>query len=82
MTGAAASDCSSGAAETSWSKENFFLQHRWLMKEAGLFVPSGSMGNLTCVLGRTAAYKGEPVTWDEMIKAGEKLEPDLKGLKS
>jgi predicted dehydrogenase len=36
--------------------------------------------NLTSVLGRTAAYRGETVTWDEMIKKGEKLEPDLRGL--
>ena len=38
--------------------------------------------NLTCVLGRTAAYTGRPVTWDEMIKANEKWEPDLKGLRA
>ena len=29
-------DAMSGGAETSWSKENFLLQHRWLLKEAGL----------------------------------------------
>lgn len=29
-------DARSGGAETSWSKENFFRQHGWLMKEAGL----------------------------------------------
>ncbi len=38
--------------------------------------------NLTAVLGRTAGYKGGEVTWDEMIKTGEKLEPNLKGLKT
>jgi hypothetical protein len=38
--------------------------------------------DLTTILGRTAAYKGGPVTWDEMIKANEKLEFDLKGLKA
>ncbi len=38
--------------------------------------------NLTCVLGRTAAYTGQPVTWSEMMKANEKLEPDLRGLKA
>lgn len=38
--------------------------------------------NLTCVLARTAAYKGEPVTWNEMMQANERLEPDLKGLKT
>ena len=29
-------DAMSGGPETSWSKENFLLQHRWLLKEAGL----------------------------------------------
>jgi predicted dehydrogenase len=38
--------------------------------------------NLTSVLGRTAAYAGKVVTWDEMIRANEKLEPDLRGLKA
>ena len=38
--------------------------------------------NLTAVLGRTAAYKHGPVTWDEMIQANEKLDPDLGGLKA
>ncbi len=38
--------------------------------------------NLTAVLGRTAGYRGGEVTWADMLKAGEKLELDLKGLKS
>jgi predicted dehydrogenase len=38
--------------------------------------------NLTTILGRTAAYEKRPVTWDEMLRTGKKLEPDLKGLKS
>ena len=29
-------DAMTGGAQTSWSKDNFLLQHRWLMKEAGL----------------------------------------------
>jgi hypothetical protein len=29
-------DARSGGAETSWSKENFLLQHRWLQEAAGL----------------------------------------------
>lgn len=36
--------------------------------------------NLTSVLGRTAAYRGAVVAWDEMLQAGEKLEPDLDDL--
>ena len=38
--------------------------------------------NLTAILGRTAAYKGAEVTWDAMLKANEKWESDLKGLRS
>lgn len=38
--------------------------------------------NLTTILGRTAAYRGGEVTWDEMMKANERLEFDLTGLKS
>jgi len=37
--------------------------------------------NLTAILGRTAAYRHSTVTWDELIKANERIEPDLKGLK-
>ena len=38
--------------------------------------------NLTAVFGRTAGYKKGPVvTWDEMLRAGERLQPDLSGLK-
>jgi hypothetical protein len=29
-------DARTGGPQTSWSKDNFLLQHRWLMKEAGL----------------------------------------------
>jgi len=29
-------DALSGGEQTSWSKENFILQHRWLMEEAGV----------------------------------------------
>ena len=38
--------------------------------------------NLTTILGRTAAYKRAEVTWDEVLRAGEKLEFDTKGLKA
>lgn len=37
--------------------------------------------NLTTILGRMAAYKKAEVTWDEMIKANEKLEFPMTGLK-
>ena len=38
--------------------------------------------NLTTILGRTAAYKGVEVTWDEMMRANEKWAFDPTGLKA
>lgn len=43
-------------------------------------VPQAVRSNLVAVLGRSAAYKGGLMTWDEMMKSPERLEPDLKGL--
>jgi myo-inositol 2-dehydrogenase/D-chiro-inositol 1-dehydrogenase len=37
--------------------------------------------NLVTILGRTAAYRGAVVTWDELLRNDERLVPDLKGLK-
>ncbi len=37
--------------------------------------------NLTTILGRMAAYRRAEVTWEEMARSEEKLEPNLKGLK-
>ncbi len=37
--------------------------------------------NLLTILGRTAAYRNDIVTWDHIINSGERYEPDLKGLK-
>jgi predicted dehydrogenase len=33
--------------------------------------------NLTAILGRMAAYSGEPVTWDEMYRSTAVLKPNL-----
>jgi predicted dehydrogenase len=38
--------------------------------------------NLTTILGRIAARRGRPVTWDEMMEDGEELRADLTGLRS
>lgn len=38
--------------------------------------------NLTTILGRMAAYQKREVTWDDMMKANEKLEFDLKALRA
>ena len=37
--------------------------------------------NLTAILGRTAAYNHSEVSWEDMIKANEKMEANLEGLK-
>ncbi len=37
--------------------------------------------NLVTILGRTAAYRGEIVHWDQLVAMDERLEPNLKGLK-
>ena len=38
--------------------------------------------NLTCVLGRNAAYAGDVLTWESMMKSATALDGKLKGLKS
>ena len=38
--------------------------------------------NLITVMGRTAAYTGNVVTWDETVKSKEKLDGRLEGLKA
>jgi predicted dehydrogenase len=37
--------------------------------------------NLVTILGRTAAYEGRLVAWDEIVKSNQKLQANLKGLK-
>jgi myo-inositol 2-dehydrogenase / D-chiro-inositol 1-dehydrogenase len=37
--------------------------------------------NLVTILGRTAAYEGRLVVWDEIVKSNQKLQANLKGLK-
>ncbi len=45
-------------------------------------VAASVRSNLTTLLGRTAAYRNTVVTWDEMMRANEKLVADLKGLRT
>jgi myo-inositol 2-dehydrogenase / D-chiro-inositol 1-dehydrogenase len=37
--------------------------------------------NLVTILGRNAAYRGEVVAWDDLMKCEERYELDVKGLK-
>ena len=45
-------------------------------------VAASVRSNLTTILGRTAAWRGVKVTWEEMTAAAEPLEADLTGLRS
>ena len=45
-------------------------------------VPPSVQSNLITVLGRTAAYEGNQVTWDQLLSSTKKLEYDFKGLKA
>ncbi len=50
---------------------------------AGKLVNNASesvQSNLTAILGRTAAYRRTTVTWDEMMRDNERLDPRLDGL--
>jgi predicted dehydrogenase len=49
---------------------------------SNLTVAESVRSTLTTILGRTAAYKGREIAWTDMISANEKLEFDMKGLKS
>jgi len=44
-------------------------------------VPESVRSNLVTILGRNAAYTGEVLTWDALMKSDERLTPDLTGLK-
>ncbi len=41
-------------------------------------VPESVDSNLTCILGRTAAYEGATVTWNQMIRANKTMDVSLK----
>ncbi|MCU0914518.1 MAG: Gfo/Idh/MocA family oxidoreductase [Planctomycetes bacterium] len=44
-------------------------------------VETSVRSNLVTILGRMAAYGNRMVTWDEMLKANEKLDANLKGVR-
>jgi predicted dehydrogenase len=49
---------------------------------SNLTVAASVRSNLTTILGRTAAWRGARVSWDEMMSANEELAADLSGLRS
>ena len=49
---------------------------------SNLTVAPSVQSNLITIMGRTAAYTGKLVTWDEIIKDGERLDGKLDGLKA
>lgn len=69
----------------SWgAKFNVDLFHRCVIEGncENATVPGAVDANLTCLLGAAAGRSGEVVTWDQLLKTGEKMEVDLSGLKS
>lgn len=73
-----------GNLYTDGAVSNIAAFHRAVEKGdcANATVPCSVRSNLTTILGRTAAYRKAEVTWDEMLKQGEKLEYSFAGLKS
>ncbi|MCL4204529.1 MAG: Gfo/Idh/MocA family oxidoreductase [Pirellulaceae bacterium] len=45
-------------------------------------VPESVRSNLVTILGRNAAYRGEVVYWDDLLKCDERFELNRKGLKT
>ncbi|MCU0962441.1 MAG: Gfo/Idh/MocA family oxidoreductase [Pirellulaceae bacterium] len=45
-------------------------------------VPASVRSNLVTILGRTSAYRGEVVHWDQLLASNDRLEFNTKGLKS
>jgi hypothetical protein len=40
----------------------------------------GAESTLSAILGRTAAYTGREVTWDELLASDQYYDPELEGL--
>ncbi|MFO8014258.1 MAG: Gfo/Idh/MocA family oxidoreductase [Phycisphaerae bacterium] len=59
-----------------------FAEHILAGKVDNPTVEPSVRSNLVTVMGRTAAYEGRVVTWDETVKSNETMEPDLSGLKA
>lgn len=66
------------------AKANIAAFHRNISAKhfANETVAPSVRSNLMTILGRTACYAGGLVTWEKMMAANERLEFDLKGLKS
>jgi predicted dehydrogenase len=65
------------------TKRNIELFHEQVTKGEDLTNPSAAYGarsTMAAVLGRDACYARKDLTWDEMVKKGEKLDGRLQGL--
>jgi len=67
----------SGAVANIAAFHDSIVEGRFENETAGPSVES----NLITILGRKAAYENRVVGWDELVKDGERLVPDLRGLK-
>ena len=59
-----------------------WVQDCWRRDYSNTTVPESVRSTLVTILGRTAAYEGRLVTWDEILRRNERLVPDLNGLKT
>lgn len=75
---------STGEMYTTGAQTNIKEFHQFIAegKYGNETVPQSVRSNLTAVMARTAGYKQGEVTWDQLIKSTERLEPNLKGLKA
>jgi len=73
-----------GNLYTTGAEANIATFHENVLKRdyANATVAPSVRSNLTTILGRTAAYQNRVVTWDEMLRNGERFEADLRGLKT
>jgi len=69
---------------TSGAEANIAAFHAAVNKHdfANLTVGLGVRSNLTAILGRTAAYRGGVVTWEEMLRENETFKAELSGLQA
>jgi myo-inositol 2-dehydrogenase/D-chiro-inositol 1-dehydrogenase len=75
---------SSPAIYKEGAEANIATFHRQIMEESfeNTTVKPSVQSNLVTIMGRTAAYTGDVVTWEQTIQSTEKLVHDMKGLKA
>ena len=70
-------------SSAAWAAANIAAFHTAILERdyGNPTVAPSVQSNLVTILGRKSAYENRLVTWDELMKDGERLTPNLKGLK-